>query len=980
MKAQRSRGVQVAVLAGMLVACLSVTASPQVLLEPLSQDLSVSPPGFVTLVFRITNIGVSSDTFDLYATAPDGWTTLTLTRSVSLQPSEHETVLLSLRVPTNVPAGEYEVVLRAVSQTDPSIWNEAALQVEVQPIAGVKLQPPPQDGQALPGGAAEYWIEVLNRGNILSEFELEVRSQWPVDIVPESVELPPGKRAEVIVRHWVPVDAAPGTERSFTVEVCSLLEPGVRDKATLTTKVLPPLPAEVGGTLMAELPVQLRLSTKLDLVSRNLDSALRLSLAGGVEDGYFSAYFNASPIFGPTPLELDSFSICYRRGSAKYAIGDTSRKLTDLLSSSCRGGSVAIDAEHYGLTLLGGGSGDGTCVGGHLVIGPDVANVGIAHIERKDETDQSMVWSLTASTEPLEDWSLRMEGALGINNDLTSRAFFFNTTVDITEYFLSAEAFSVGTYFPGLRSDQVGIALSQRLRHEDISLSASLSHVSNNVVGDPLVSTTATDKLELDFSCPFTEWLQVDSTLKCNGKQSPGLSSEFDGLLEANFSLTPFKKWPTINPSTKLTWERSEGSTVKSKFGRLLSLGVSGSMEALLYSFSTGVNDQIDHVAETHCRTLTFGVSGSMGALPYSFSTQVSDQIDHVAGTHYRTLIFSEGTGLSVKDFYLFLKLTQTRLEDYPTGQLLAGGTEVSLNFSPRGSPHSVDLTLINVGDDFDLSLGLDMQILEGLELQVEGTLEWTRDDAIPPAFSGKATLAFNLNIAFDLPIPFIVTKGRIEGHAFIDTNANGQYDPDEEGVAELVMGVADTQALTGKEGEFRFAPLPPGDYSLRIVNLPRNYVPLASMPIPVHLEAGMVEQVEVPLVEGAMITGRVAVFPEEEPREGLYLEGTGEESLAQGEGLPNVVVKLTSNEETFLQATDRDGHFQFDRLRPGQWTLTVYEDQLPRFHYLERDVFEFDLKPGDQEDLLIRVFVKRRPIQLLEEGELQVEEKEDEE
>ena len=137
-----------------------------------------------------------------------------------------------------------------------------------------------------------------------------------------------------------------------------------------------------------------------------------------------------------------------------------------------------------------------------------------------------------------------------------------------------------------------------------------------------------------------------------------------------------------------------------------------------------------------------------------------------------------------------------------------------------------------------------------------------------------------------------------------------------------------------------------------------------------------MVEQAEVPLVEGALITGQVAVFSEEQ-KEGLSLEGTGkEEVLDQGVGLPNVTAKLTSDEETFLQVTDRDGHFQFARLRPGHWTLKVYDTKLPRFHYLEQNVFEFDLEPGDQEDLLVKVFVKRRPIQLLEEGELQVEEK----
>jgi len=960
-------------LAGMLVACFMVTASPQVLLEPLSQALSVSPPSFVTLIFRISNTGATADTFDLYTTVPSGWTTLAFTPSVSLQPSEHETVLLALRVPAGVLASEYAIVLHATSQTDPSNQDEATLLVHINPVIGVRLLPVAGKG-VFPGGTAEYLIEVLNQGNTVTQYELEARSRWPLEVIPNLVTLSPGERITVLIHHWAPADATPGSECSLAVVVHSVLEADVTDRVTIMTKILPLPPQEVSRSLMGKFPVCLQLSMKHDLISGHLDSALRLSLAGGVEDGYFSTYLKTSPLFGPTPLEIKSFSISYRRTPARYVIGDISNNLTDLLSLSCRGGIVIIDAEHYDLTFLGGGSGDETRVGGRVVVGPDVANVGIAHIERKDETNQSMVWSLTASTEPLEDWSLRMEGALGIKNALTSRAFFFNTTVNITEHFLSAEVFSVGTYFPGLRSDQVGFALSQRLRHEDISLSASLSHISNNVVGDPLVSTTTTDKLELDFSCPFTEWLQVDSTLKCNRKQNSNLSSEFHGLLETNLSLNPFEEWPTVDPSVKLTWERSEGATVKSQFGRLLSLGVSGSMENLLYSFSTGVNDQIDHVAETHCRTLTFNVSGSMGALPYSFSTRVSDQIDHVAETHYRTLTFSQGLGLSLEEFYMFLTLTQTKVEDYMTGQVVAGGADVSLNFRPQDSQHSVDITLVNAGDDFDLLLNFDLHILDSLNLQVEGGLKWHRSDAIVPAFNGKAALVFNLNLAFDLPIPFIVTKGQIEGHAFVDTNANGQYDTGETGIPDLLLTLTDTQALSGEEGEFLFPPLPPGEYSLRILNLPLHYIPLASMPIPVHLEAGVVEQAEVPLVEGALITGQVAVFSEEQ-KEGLSLEGTGkEEALDQGVGLPNVTVKLTSDEETFLQVTDRDGHFQFARLRPGHWILKVYDTKLPRFHYLEKNVFEFDLKPGDQEDLLVKVFVKRRPIQLLEEGELQVE------
>ena len=98
--------------------------------------------------------------------------------------------------------------------------------------------------------------------------------------------------------------------------------------------------------------------------------------------------------------------------------------------------------------------------------------------------------------------------------------------------------------------------------------------------------------------------------------------------------------------------------------------------------------------------------------------------------------------------------------------------------------------------------------------------------------------------------------------------------------------------------------------------------------------------------------------------------------------GIANVLVKLSCSEETRLQISDPDGFFQFDRLAPGHWTLEVTTDQLPRYHYLDQGVFEFDLQPGEHVEQVIKVFERHRPIQFIGEGELQVEEeeKEDEE
>jgi len=247
---------------------------------------------------------------------------------------------------------------------------------------------------------------------------------------------------------------------------------------------------------------------------------------------------------------------------------------------------------------------------------------------------------------------------------------------------------------------------------------------------------------------------------------------------------------------------------------------------------------------------------------------------------------------------------------------------------------------------------------------------------------ASSSSIALSLGSSFYAPLPLIKTKSQLIGSVFLDTNGNCEHGVGEEVIPGLVLGLADTQALTGKRGNFRFFPLSPGDYFLRIQNLPFRYVPLISMPIPIHLEAGMVKEVAIPIMRGAMVTGQVAVFSEEQVEE-LSIEGSGREaSVVAGEGLAGILLKISSDDDIYYQVSNVDGRFQFDRLRPGHWTIKIYPDKLPRYYYLEQDTCDFDLGGGQEQDILVKVFVKRRIIHLLQQGTqtLHTEEKEDQE
>ena len=827
---------------------LSLTGSlclGAVVVSVLSPVKEVGPGEFATNVFSVLNDSPASDVFHPEIEAPEGFVLLNVLPNLSLAPGEEGTLFVAVSVPPGATAGEYAVVLRATSQSDPAVQGEASATIVVSPANEVEILPP-SGGSVIPGDEILYQFTVVNRGNAQDSFQVEATSanRFPIHLSRELLSLAPQERATVEVRLEVPMDTSHGLDL-LTVDASSTLYPAVRDEATLFTTILPPLPQAVGGTLMEELRARLRFSIDQDVFSKELNSNLTFSLLGNVVgDGYLFANLLASPIFGPDPLEVGSFSVLYRRTPATYVIGDTSRRLTDLLSLSCRGGRVEIDADKYGIVFLGGGSGGETRVGGHLVLGPEEANVGIAYMERKDENDQRAVWSLTAGAEPLEDWSLSLEGALGIDNEQASHAIFSRSKIDTTSYFLNTEAWSVGTYFPGLRSDTAGISLSQRLRIEDLSLSTSLSHMWDNVIHDPLVTTTITDRFG------------------------------------ANLYVTPHEEGPTITSTVGFTWERDKDLSVENEIDRLLSVAISDTQDEF----------------------------------PYAFSAELSDDIDRVAGIHYRTLTFSEGAGLSIEGFDLFLKLTQEKTKDYLAGDTLAEGNTVSLRFNSSGALHSVWINLTNIEDAFNLSLQLGVSMFEGLRVLFNGALGWDRADATAATF--QCGVGFDL--AFDLPIPFLVTKGRIEGQAFIDRDGDGHFSPGDGELDRIVVATDQSEVSTDEKGMFRFPPFSPGTYTIELQHLPPDAARASS--IRIDLEAGEVAWVELPLAPVVPIPG---VLFDDADQGGFLTEGEG--------GFAEVRVVLMDSQEVVAEAyTDLDGQFSILDVLPGQYTVTIDHTTLP--------------------------------------------------
>jgi len=830
----------------------------------LSTPKDGSPDSFVTHVFGVTNDSPNSETYSLVFATSAGLGILGAPTSISLQPNEEGTLFVTVTIPPGVVAGEYDVELTATSQSDPLDHGTASGIVTVSPMNEIELLSPTGVSVA-PGNSITYEFVLINRGNIQDSFSISAMSSLGLafTLSHTTVNLAPQERLTFTVQLDIAASVDSGRD-VLTVFAESTLFEGVDIDAVVFTSVLPPAPDAVAGTVMEELPARIRLSIDKNVMTGTFDSQLTFSTSGQILGGYFSSFFSLLDPFGPSQAEISSFSILYRRDPTTFSIGNVSQGLTDLIRLSCTGGSLKVDEEFYDLSVIGGGSNDETRFAGYLALGPDVANVGFGYLGIRDPISVSKsIWTTTAHAEPLEDWTLTLEGSLGLDGQLTSRAFFFNTTVNSSGYFFSGSAFSVGTYFPGQRADSAGIEVSHRLRVSALSLSTSLSHEWDNVVRDPLEPTRIQDDLGF------------------------------------NLTTTPLEDGPTLSSTIDFSWDRYADLSVKSDLTTLLSVSM----------------------------------TETSGVFPYSLSGKVLEQVDHVFGSHVRTTTYSEGVGLSIDAFYLFLQLTQKQSIDMVTDTQLASSSDFSIRFRPESALHEASITFRNSRDDFDLSSAFHIQCTDDFDIVFDGSISWDRHDATDIGFGWG--IAFNANVT--IPLPFLVTKGRIEGRAFIDHDGDGFYGLNDELAGAIVIEAGQSEVSTSDAGYFRFPPFYPGDYTIAPGQLPLYAA--TDILIPVTVIAGETIWIDIPLLPVVVLSGNV--FED--------IDKDGARDSAEG-GFAQVRVILHSNINGSISDayTDLWGIFAIAGILPGTYSAHVDADSLPdRFEFTTAE--EISVVVGEQ-------------------------------
>ena len=469
----------------------------------------------------------------------------------------------------------------------------------------------------------------------------------------------------------------------------------------------------------------------------------------------------------------------------------------------------------------------------------------------------------------------------------------------------------------------------------------------------------------------------------------PGYYQDKD-YISGNFFF-PIKKHFTINTTLRqekenLDMDPSEESAALRRFGLL----------GLNYTFKTGTTLSIQSRYRTRedrlpepdfdYRELTFRgrLGQSFQKLSFNVSAEsgrtrdrLKDQTSGV-GIYEGSAYFMPTRNQTYGGYVRYSRYGDPEDEDRVTLNTgLTGYLKIGKRAGVKLKLEKYDCIGTDSGDRYIFDSGLSYQLLNKIRISARGrhTMYSRNSDQ-----EDKTAFMVEFTIPFGLPVGRKKSVGRLEG--YVRDQETGQPIPN------AILRLSGATAVTDSDGEFIFPALKPGTFYLNIdrASIGLERISVQKTPLEVNIKGGKETSIEIGITKNADLTGSVMVygFAKEDSVQKEYRVHKGkdravpkdtETELVEERGLANVLLEFTSELETWRVLTDRKGRFSFDDVRPGQWTLIVHADNLPEYHYLEKDAFEIELAPGEKEEVLIRVLPRKRTIRIIEEGGTVLEE-----
>jgi hypothetical protein len=172
-----------------------------------------------------------------------------------------------------------------------------------------------------------------------------------------------------------------------------------------------------------------------------------------------------------------------------------------------------------------------------------------------------------------------------------------------------------------------------------------------------------------------------------------------------------------------------------------------------------------------------------------------------------------------------------------------------------------------------------------------------------------------------------------------------------------FVLSIGTNQAVTDKNGNYSFPMLPAGKYYMMIDHRKAGVKSITeiSSPYEIEIQPGIEIKYDIGITLSSKIMGEIVIVKDVAEDDKTFAGIRNQ--------LGKLMVEAKNEQGVFRILTNAEGEFSFESLRPGQWTVRVYDTGIPNEYELVTSVFNLSLISGQTEHLEVKIKEKRRRI-----------------
>ncbi|MGQ9809959.1 MAG: COG1470 family protein [bacterium] len=894
---------------------------------PAAIDLTTSmkafdakPGDLISVSFKIANKESLSLALIDTTIAPQGWHIVSPEPEFQVKPLRSATRLIALKVPALCPKGSYFLLYKVSEKSGQGLSMTDTIEVHVSGLANFSLKVENSPSMIVAGEPFELLASIENRGNTKLSVVLTTTCESKCEVLDGIGEIPLeiGEKKSLVIGCLSRSDIKRKSSTVLRIDALAITDDGDSIAATRTVRVdLIPQNVKTANSYV-RLPSVFRMTNVAD--KRGMGYQIEVIGSGTPWEGRNLSLNLRSPdienIGRYTSRDLIYFR--YSEKKREIHIGDKGYSLSPLLERYNYGRGIEIRQEWKGLSF-------------HTFF-----------VRRRWESPSTNEGALAVGVKLSESARLGFNALSRRKGADSTRTWLYSLKSDLDLPYKGSASIEVA-----IDADQAKITKESSAQRIDLrgQLPGSVRYSGEWIRANPKFKGYYKDAQYgiFNLNIPFLGKLSnrfslrtYDSNLKSDQTKEYGIrerdvqfATTYQPKRGTRFSVE-LERFSRLDPLPKNGFDFVEKSVE-------ISAGFTSKHAGFNASGEFGRHNDRN-------------LSSSRGIARYAFNFQLNQSTLSMWGLSFRT-----------GDRYYSLERNRHRDFGISNSLRIRRNINATIRYLCNKNLLPQESTTHNLQATLNLSLGQRHEIL------IRGMLSNGSNNGF-----NEPSLLIQYSLKAPIPIARNRSIGSVEGRVLrSDTNPP-------EPIPRALLQLGDEYTVTDPKGMFKFEGIKPGFHHLYLdpASAGEEMTCTKPMPLGIKVEGGKTTRSDLHIVRRGRIEVSLQTDSLKLQAKPLLLEVSSSAFFETGakSDLIKIPILITSEGEVYRETFNREAYRISKNLRPGLWKIKpILPKNLSRLLRIEPEELTIDLKPGSEEQILFTLKEKRRPLMIIDSGEIRI-------